>query len=213
MIRYEASLNKICFTEFAESLVRYFLFLMISCNALPDKISLHTPRLIQVQPFKGVTEEETSLVVAELKKVYPFVQLLPVADLPASAYLPARKRYRADSIIEYLDGHTKGNAVTIGLTHKDISTTKNGINDWGIMGLGFRPGKACVASTFRLSKKNRARQFFKVAVHELGHTEGLPHCPEKYCFMRDAKGGNPIEEEKQFCETCTAVLLGKGWIL
>lgn len=190
-----------------------FIFTMLSCNALPDKISLRKTRLIQVQPFSGIREEETALVVAELKKVYPFVQLLPVADLPASAYLPAYNRYRADSIIEYLDRNTKSNAVTIGLTHRDISTIKNGSKDWGIMGLGFRPGKACVASTFRLSKKNRARQLFKVAVHELGHTEGLPHCPEKYCFMRDARGRNPIEEEKHFCETCAGVLLAKGWFL
>lgn len=188
-------------------------FLMMACDALPGKISLHQPRVIQVQPFRGLKQEEAALVVAELKKVYPFVELLPVAELPGSAYIPARKRYQADAILEYLDGQTNDNAVTIGLTHKDISTTKNGNKNWGILGLGFRPGKACVASTFRLSKKNRARQFFKVAVHELGHTEGLPHCPEKYCFMRDAGGGNPLEEEKRFCEDCSGVLLGKGWVL
>ena len=79
------------------------------------------------------------------------------------------------------------------------------------MGLGYCPGKACIASTYRLSENKRKQQFFKVAIHELGHTEGLAHCPEKTCFMRDAKGGNPINEEKEFCESCARQLNKRGW--
>jgi len=78
------------------------------------------------------------------------------------------------------------------------------------MGLGFCPGKACVASTYRLDKT--ASQLFKVAIHELGHTQGLKHCTVKYCFMQDAKGGNPTNTETDFCPRCKAVLVSKGWV-
>ena len=131
--------------------------------------------------------------------------------LPSLAFYPKRNRYRADSLIHFLDRMTLDGQITIGLTSKDISTTKGDIPDWGVMGLGFCPGKACVVSAFRLSKGQMHEQLFKVALHELGHTEGLPHCPVRTCFMRDAEGRNPINEEKEFCPKCKAMLILKGW--
>ena len=81
------------------------------------------------------------------------------------------------------------------------------------MGLGYQPGSACVVSTFRLSKENLAEHYFKVSIHELGHTQGLPHCAVNTCFMRDAKGGNPLNEETDFCPACKSHLIKKGWRL
>ena len=31
-------------------------------------------------------------------------------------------------------------------------------------------------------------RLWKVAIHELGHTLGLPHCPNNGCLMQDAHG-------------------------
>ncbi|MBC7425020.1 MAG: matrixin family metalloprotease [Bacteroidia bacterium] len=101
----------------------------------------------------------------------------------------------------------------LALTTYDISTTKNNIVDYGLMGLGFRPGNACVASSFRLSDKNKKEQLFKIAIHELGHTFGLPHCPDTHCYMRDAKGKNHTNELTGFCSSCKNVLLDAGWKL
>jgi archaemetzincin len=74
------------------------------------------------------------------------------------------------------------------------------------MGLGYLPGKACLISTARLSKKNLYNQLLKVCLHEIGHTQGLPHCDKKYCFMRDAKGKNHNNEETQYCKDCSLFL-------
>ncbi len=81
------------------------------------------------------------------------------------------------------------------------------------MGLGYQPGSACIVSTYRLSKTERKVQLFKVAIHELGHTQGLAHCTEEFCYMRDAKGRNPTNEETQFCNSCSTKLKEKGWTL
>jgi archaemetzincin len=60
-------------------------------------------------------------------------------------------------------------------------------------------------------KANKADQFYKVALHELGHTEGLQHCPIKSCLMRDAEGGNPLDDETAFCTACKKYLQTKNW--
>jgi archaemetzincin len=64
-----------------------------------------------------------------------------------------------------------------------------------------------------MKKEIAVGQFYKVAIHELGHTQGLPHCENKTCYMRDAEGGNPLEEEVDFCKTCKMFLKNRGWVL
>ena len=199
---------------------RYFVFLILiilifgSCkNKSSEKAIDKNNFIIDLQPFDGITAAQTQYVFNELKKSYAFVEIKKSIPLPQSAYYPARNRYRADSIINILDNQAAAWHKIIGLTSKDISTTKNSIEDWGVMGLGFCPGKACIASTFRLSKSEINEQLFKVAIHEAGHTFGLPHCPVKTCFMRNADGGNPTNEEKEFCTKCKSFLLKHGWTL
>lgn len=166
---------------------------------------------ILVQPFTDINPENVAFVAREIKKVYPNIKILEPINFPENAYYKERNRYRADSIIKFLQEKTKEGYVTVALTSKDISVTKGKVKDFGVMGLGYRPGRACVASTFRLSKENSNEQFFKVAIHELGHTQGLKHCPEKTCFMRDAEGKNPTNEEKDFCKQCKTFLIHKNW--
>jgi archaemetzincin len=169
---------------------------------------------IVIQPFLGFPPSQTTLVEQELKKIYsgPIVVNEPIA-LPSSALNSSKKRYRADSLIKYLSKKTNKRSLTIGLTDKDISTTKGENKDWGIFGLGYMPGNACIASTSRLKGTNKFEKLFKVAIHELGHTQGLDHCPEKTCLMRDAKGKDHLNELKEFCPPCKRVLIKAGWDL
>jgi archaemetzincin len=194
-------------------LLRLFcLCIFWSCqSSKADNLNQDSLIIIDLQPFKGVSKTEQIFIANEIKKVYPHAKLLASIELPKSAFYAKRNRYRADSLIRYLSRKTPKGHITIGLTANDISTTKDEIPDWGVMGLGFCPGVACIASSFRLSKKDRQTQFFKISIHELGHTQGLPHCPEKYCFMRDAEGRNPTNEEKDFCQNCKSFLNRKGW--
>lgn len=189
-----------------------FVHVLYSCSKKNEKAIREKEAIaILVQPFKDMNSGDVELLVKEIKKVYPKVKVLEPIDLPKNSYYKPRNRYRADSIISFLSKNTKQNFVTIGLTTKDISATKGNIKDFGIMGLGFRPGTACVASSFRLNKDNRNEQLFKVAIHELGHTQGLKHCPEKSCFMRDAEGKNLTNEETGFCKKCRQILMKKNW--
>jgi archaemetzincin len=167
--------------------------------------------IIEVQPFYDIDSAKVNYVYRELRKIYPQVILKDKIPLPKSAYNNGRGRYRADSIIYQLQRTSTHNHIIVGLTSKDISTSKNNVRDWGVMGLGLCPGNACVVSDFRLSKKELLMQLFKVSIHEIGHTQGLQHCSVKTCFMRDAEGRNPTNDEVDFCPTCKAILVNKGF--
>jgi archaemetzincin len=172
-----------------------------------------TNKKIIVQPYDDMPKALNQKIVAQLQEIFPEVSLQASIPLPTTAYYAPRNRYRADSLIRILRRSINKNEVIIGLTTKDISTTKGANKDWGVMGLAYTPGNACVVSSYRLHRDKLYHQFYKVCVHELGHTAGLPHCPEKTCFMRDAEGGNPIDEETAFCKKCTQYLIRKGWNL
>lgn len=181
----------------------------ISCNENSSKSN----RVISIQPFGNISSEEVSLFYKEIKKINPKAILQTSIPLPQNAYYLPRNRYRADSLIKFLNKFGNEDTVIIGITNKDISTTKNNYKDWGVMGLGYCPGNACVISTFRLSKLNKIIQTYKVGIHELGHTQGLPHCKNNNCYMRDAEGENPLNEEIYFCDPCKSFLIEKGWEL
>lgn len=176
-------------------------------------VNAETPLLIRLQPFDGLPQARLDHLLPAMRRVLPRVEVLPPIALPEMAFYAPRQRYRADSLLRYLHARTPAGAVTIGLTHRDISTTARGHSDWGVMGLGQLPGFACVASTFRLTQGKVDAQFYKVAVHELGHTHGLPHCPELGCIMGDQNGRNRTDAQHDFCPRCTAHLQGLGWRL
>jgi archaemetzincin len=202
---------------------------MASCNGLnhesnePDLINSDNKSQkklsIIIQPFDGISESTVTIVAKKIKEIYSGDVIINKSiPLPKKALNQVRTRYRADTLIRYLGGFVKDGQLIIGLTNKDISTKKGKDPDYGIMGLGFCPGKSCIASTFRLNGKNKNEKLFKVAIHELGHTQGLAktntkHCPEKVCLMRDAEGKDHLNELKYFCSKCRPILINAGWEL
>ena len=157
---------------------------------------------VAIQPFGEFTSKEAKMMQQEISEFYHVnVTLLKPIELPKNAYINVKSsRYRADTLIRFLRKNIDRNYdFVIGLTDKDISTTKYSNRstktikkptykyaDWGIFGLGFMPGKSCIVSTFRLKEKNFKSRFIKICCHELGHNFGLPHCSDKSCIMQDA---------------------------
>ncbi|SHM86011.1 zinc-dependent metalloprotease family protein [Chitinophaga sp. CF418] len=165
---------------------------------------------IKILPLGKVKESYIKEAYDNIQKISAHAELLPGIEIPAMAFYAPRNRYRADSLIRWMSRQGKANEIYVGITMQDISTTKGEYADYGVMGLGYCPGKACVVSSYRLKDK---QHFYKLVIHELGHNMGLQHCPVSTCYMRDAKGGDPTGEEKAFCEKCTAYLQKKGWKL
>jgi archaemetzincin len=152
---------------------------------------------------------------AGIRHLYGFpVTVLPARDMPASAYYTPRKRYRADTILDYIvDEVAPGHDcfAIMGFTSHDISATKGKHHDWGVLGLGLLGGPAAVVSTYRVKRGARARtqamRTVKVVNHELGHVLGLDHHDrETDCLMNDGQGTiRTVDREKGLlCEASRA---------
>ena len=175
-----------------------------------------------IQPLGSFDSELLDTVSSTISQIYHFkVSVLPSMDIPKSTFTNQKSpRYRADQIIGILKD-TKPDSIdyVMGFIEKDISTTKRDINgntlepvskyqDWGVFGLGYRPGVSSVVSTYRFRNSSEEKftdRLLKISIHELGHNLGLKHCPDKKCVMTDAAESiKTIDHVRlSLCETCS----------
>lgn len=137
------------------------------------------------------------------------VELLGNNHIPNNCWNANHHRLRADSLLRYQSGLLADkSAYILGVTSKDISSSVHGIDDWGILGLSRRPGRTAVVSNYRVSNK---QLLYKVAVHELLHSFGLPHCGNKdrSCYICDADKRPQLEKQTRLCPECKSRLLGR----
>lgn len=192
----------------------FFVICIVSLSCENNNILDFTPQKTQVaiQPLGQFPKDILKEVQAGIDSMYDIEStILQSIDLPKQAYYPPRSRYRADSLIRHLKRiKSKEFDKILGVTTSDISTTKGGYKDFGIMGLGFLPGKSCVGSIYRvqrgaISRKHLISRFRKVTIHELGHNFGLKHCTyDPKCLMQSAKGkATTIDKADEIlCKNC-----------
>lgn len=200
--------------------MKYFFLGLFAIALSSCQNTIDRKTVVGIQAYNGFSKNKTEFIAKAIDSFYGVkTVILPEKKLYPEAFVNIKSpRYRADSII-YIQMRNLPDTLDyiIGLTDKDISTTKkaNGkmvlpaskYKDWGIMGLGFCPGKSCVVSTFRL-KHNKQKIYLerlkKVAIHEVGHNLGLPHCKNKHCVMTDAVESIATIDKESFslCEDC-----------
>jgi archaemetzincin len=178
-------------------------------------------RRVVIAPLGQVPRVEVEVVARALRAFYDMEVTVRAPEvLPSAAYYPQRGRYRAEKLLVHLERESDATAFrTLGLVSVDISTTKGKIADWGILGLATIDGKVGVLSSFRCRRRSKgakhvAERLGKTAVHELGHTLGLLHCPNFGCLMEDGKGSVlTTDHERDLCASCRRRLSSQGLLV
>ncbi len=134
-------------------------------------------------------------------------------QLPAAAFNPGRSQYRSTAILRLLEQSTKGGQDRVlGVIDRDLYVPE----------LNFVFGEADTVAGTSIISLTRLRQEYsglgsdrerfllrtvKEAVHELGHTVGFGHCPDRRCIMHFSNSlADTDRKGPGFCERCRAIL-------
>lgn len=192
------------------SIIKHLLYILIALIVLvsckgEDEVTIF------FQPYENFSKSEINHIQADLEKHFaPLVptklsfKVLDKTSLPNDCLNKSKTRYRARKLLDNLSKiDIPRRSVIIGLTHKDISTTVHGVDDYGILGQSLVGGIVCIVSDHRIRNK---RDTWKVVSHEFIHAYyNYGHCPndDVTCIIKDAKGKENLKLKYHLCETCT----------
>jgi archaemetzincin len=169
-------------------------------------------KIIHITPLGNVDQKYLKLVKGYIQNFYGFKCVIDKQEpLSKDILAKSRTRYEASKIISKYDSDKN----VLLLTDVDIAyhNKKRNIKEYGIIGLGFRPGTTCVVSTFRIKKRVGEKKMLdrlkKVSIHEVGHNLGLDHCNyDIECLMNDARGTvKQIDRERVWlCDNCRKII-------
>ncbi len=134
--------------------------------------------------------------------------LCPRISAASEAYNPSRNQYWSTVLLYQLRVLARElDGKVLGMTELDLYVPKLNF----VFGEALYHENVAIISTYRLrpilygggSEEIFLTRVTKEAVHELGHTLGLPHCAERRCVMRFSNSvADTDEKSERFCEYC-----------
>jgi len=166
---------------------------------------------IYLAPFGMIDDEILSTLEVCLWQVYGFDvrQMPPVMD-PAAALDKKNNQYNSALILkEMLKNVPRDAEKVLGITNVDLFIPMLSF----VFGHAQLNGRVAVISLARLHQNfyhlSENRQLFlhrvmKEAVHEIGHTFGLTHCPDMACAMSLSNAIQFVDKKTgELCSNCS----------
>lgn len=161
----------------------------------------------------SVDENALAAVEARLGEVFPFSIRRMALPEPSYAFDAARDQYSSTAILSALAAACPPDAARLlGVTERDLFIPMLTF----VFGQAQLNGRVALVSLARLRQEfygfppepgllgGRAR---KEALHELGHTFGLVHCPDSGCAMALSTNTARLDaKQDEYCGTCSAAL-------
>lgn len=168
---------------------------------------------ILISPVGELSTELLEAVATEIKEVFGFSsETSPILNDLSFALDANRNQYHSTAILDRLAADSPSQFLRVlAITQVDLFIPIL-THVYGEAQLG---GTACIVSTFRLnegpSAMNITRKYIerivKEAIHELGHTFNLRHCPEHTCIMHYCRNEEDVDRKSdQLCRYCVVML-------
>jgi archaemetzincin len=169
--------------------------------------------IILISPIGETNTELIEAIAGEVKRVFGFATETRsiIADL-SPALDQNRQQYNSTLILGWLAAEVPPQVLKVlAVTQVDLFIPIL-THVYGEAQLG---GTASIVSTYRLNEGgsgvNIARKYIdrivKEAIHELGHTFNLRHCPEEACIMHYCRNEDDVDRKSdQLCRYCKVML-------
>jgi archaemetzincin len=168
---------------------------------------------ILISPIGELSPELIEAIAGEIKQVFGFTTEIGAVLQDLSFALDQnRHQYNSTLVLEQLAANTLPHSLKVlAITQVDLFIPIL-THVYGEAQLG---GAACIVSTFRLNEgpsgmsiqKKFIERIVKEAVHELGHTFNLRHCPEHSCIMHYCRNEEDVDRKSdQLCRYCKIML-------
>lgn len=165
---------------------------------------------LYILPLGDIDKDSLRRLGAKIKSYLPLVvRVLDKTALPAHTYNRKRQQHNASQIIKEICLYDFGSVnKVLGVSQVDLYSTDLSF----VFGEAEAPGRNALISLRRLdprfyqkpvNEKVLAERTLKEAVHELGHTYGLSHCPDQGCVMYYAQSVEDVDKKgEKFCPRC-----------
>ena len=168
-------------------------------------------RLIPFEDGRSLPLEELTGILKEIFKLEVLVTMSET--LPEDAYTPYRNQWKAERILENIcRSCIRTEEICLGITRQDCYA--DGLNF--VFGLARSLPPCALVATARLEPSFYGasddsglfvRRLATEAVHEIGHTLGLGHCPDPHCVMHFSNTlADTDRKGYRFCPRCYSAL-------
>ena len=174
--------------------------------------------VVYLVPIGEVDEDIlTSLCQALEREFGKPCEVAPALPYPSYAYNERRQQYLSSSILHRMRGLALPRAHRLlGVVDLDLYVPELNF----VFGQASLRGKEAVIALPRLRQSLYGlpddpglfqQRVVKEAVHELGHTYGLGHCPDRLCVMHFSNSLHDTDiKGRSFCSNCQVGLASQG---
>ncbi len=173
----------------------------------------HASHRIVISPLCALESDLLELIRKEIARLFQYrTEVLPLLKSLSFALNPSRNQFHSTPVLEKLDEIAPPEAVKV-LAISDVDLYIPILTHvYGEAQLG---GRACMISTHRLREglnplsgpETFHFRVMKEAIHELGHTFNLRHCPEDKCIMHYCRSIEDVDRKSnELCRYCRTLL-------